>query len=415
MRTLWFLIEKETKQIWRNSIMVPLIILLPTLELLVFPFAATFEIKDIRLSIVDKDHSSTSRELTQKISSSGYFKIKNYASSYKEALSNIEKSRVDMIIEIPHNFGKDISQGKRATVQVSADAVDGTKGSIGSSYINAVLMDFAAQATAKVTTKAVVQSARQTTTQATGTTAPQSVQSIDKDAQRSQQTQDVYATVSQSTQTPPQITVTPQYRYNALLNYKTYMVPGLIVIMLTLVGCVLTALNIVSEREQGTLEQINVSPVKKTYYLLGKLIPFWIIGIAILLISLLIAYLVYGIEPVGSVWTIILLSSIYMIVFSGFGLLISVSSNNMQRSMFVAFFFLIIFFLIGGLFTPISSMPEWAQWIAAFNPAAYFIDAIRLIVLKGSTLHDVSRHLIILSGFAILFNGLTIVTYHKVR
>jgi ABC-2 type transport system permease protein len=193
------------------------------------------------------------------------------------------------------------------------------------------------------------------------------------------------------------------------------MVPGLIVIMLTLVGCVLTALNIVSEREQGTLEQINVSPVKKTYYLLGKLIPFWIIGIIILLISLLIAWLMYHIEPVGSVWLIILLSSVYMLVFSGLGLLISVSSNNMQRSMFIAFFFLIIFFLIGGLFTPISSMPEWAQWIAALNPAAYFIEAIRLIVLKGSTLHDVSRHLIMLGVFAVLFNGLTVITYRKVR
>ncbi|MDR2556545.1 MAG: ABC transporter permease [Bacteroidales bacterium] len=400
MRTLWFLFEKETKQILRNSIMVPLIILLPTLELLVFPFAATFEIKDVRVAIVDQDNSSTSRELTQKISSSGYFKIKNYASSYEEALDNIEKSRVDMIVEIPRNFGRDILQGRCATIQVSADAVDGTKGSIGSSYINAVLMDFAAQ---KAREKAMKSTALVASSQSA------MLQSLPESAMQS-------TSQSASPQpTPPQITVTPQYRYNALLNYKTYMVPGLIVIMLTLVGCVLTALNIVSERELGTLEQINVSPVKKAYYLLGKLIPFWIIGIAILLISLLIAWLVYGIEPIGSVWTIILLSSIYMLVFSGFGLLISVSSNNMQRSMFIAFFFLIIFFLIGGLFTPISSMPQWAQWIAAFNPAAYFIEAIRLIVLKGSTLHDLSRHLIILSGFAILFNGLTVITYHKVR
>ncbi|MDR0763790.1 MAG: ABC transporter permease [Bacteroidales bacterium] len=389
MRTLWFLFEKETKQIWRNSIMVPLIILLPTLELLVFPFAATFEIKDVRITVVDKDHSSVSRELTQKISSSGYFKIKNYASSYEEALDNVEESRVDMIIEIPQNFGKDISQGKRTTVQISADAVDGTKGSIGASYINAVLMDFAAQKTQ--------QAAMQAQTSNPQATTPQQAAEI------------------QSAQTPPQITVTPQYRYNALLDYNTYMVPGLIVIMLTLVGCILTALNIVSERQQGTLEQINVSPVKKTVYLLGKLIPFWIIGIVILLISLLIAWLVYGIKPVGSVWAIILLSSVYMLVFSGFGLLISVSSNNLQRSMFIAFFFLIIFFLIGGLFTPISSMPEWAQWIAAFNPAAHFIEAIRLIVLKGSTLRDLSYHLMILSVFAVLFNGLTVLTYHKVR
>jgi ABC-2 type transport system permease protein len=335
----------------------------------------------VRIAIVDQDHSSTSRELTQKIASSGYFKIKKHANSYNEALESIEKARVDMIVEIPYNFGKDISQGKHTSIQVSADAVDGTKGSIGSSYINAVLMDFAAQASVEA-------------------------------AQKAQQA----AAQSQIAQiTPPRITVTPQYRYNALLDYKTYMVPGLIVIMLTLVGCVLTALNIVSEREQGTLEQINVSPVKKTYYLLGKLIPFWIVGIAILLISLLIAWLVYSIEPVGSVWAIILVSSIYMLVFSGFGLLISVSSNNMQRSMFVAFFFLIIFFLIGGLFTPISSMPQWAQLIAALNPAAYFIEAIRLIVLKGSTLHDLSYHLIILSIFAVLFNGLTVATYHKVR
>ncbi len=359
--------------------MVPLIILLPTLELLVFPFAATFEIKNVSVAVVDADHSSTSRALVQKIASSGHFGVRNYASSYKEALDNIEKSRVDMILEIPPHFEKDIMADRKTTVQISANAVDGTKGSIGSSYLNAVLMDFATQTVAEKQFAANNQLSVQASVKI------------------------------------PQITITPQYRYNAMLDYKRYMVPGLIVIMLTLVGCVLTALNIVSERELGTLEQINVSPVKKTYYLLGKLIPFWIIGIIILLISLLIAWLLYKIEPVGSVGAIILLSSIYMLAFSGFGLLISVSSNNMQRSMFIAFFFLIIFFLIGGLFTPISSMPDWAQWIAALNPAAYFIEAIRLIVLKGSTLQDLSKHLIILSGFAIFFNGLTVATYHKVR
>jgi ABC-2 type transport system permease protein len=197
------------------------------------------------------------------------------------------------------------------------------------------------------------------------------------------------------------------------MSYKIFMVPGILVILVTMVGAFLSALNIVREKEIGTIEQLNVSPIQKWQFLLGKLIPFWLIGLFVLLLGLVVARLVFGIIPVGSLGLIFGYAAVYLLAFLGFGLLLSTTVDTQQQAMFLAFFFMMIFILLGGLYTNIDSMPDWAKVATKFNPAAYFIEVIRMIVLKGSTFSDIKNQFWVMCGFAVVFNALAVWNYRK--
>ncbi|MDR1402357.1 MAG: ABC transporter permease [Tannerellaceae bacterium] len=360
---LLYLLEKECKQIKRDRFLPKVIFIIPVLQLAILPFAANFEIRNINISIVDNDHSVYSQRLTEKIRSSGYFKLSDISLNYEDGLASIENDKSDILIEIPVNFEKDLGKEGEARVLIAANAINGTKGGLGSSYLSGIIQDFNSELGYGFS-------------QAAGGIAS-------------------------------------KYLYNPRLNYKNYMVPGIMVFLLTLIGGFLSALNIVSEKEKGTIEQINVTPLSKSLFLLSKLIPFWIIGFILLTIGIFIAWLLYGLIPVGSFGVIYLFAAIYLIAFTGFGLAISSISSNQQQAMFTAFFFIIIFALMSGLFTPISSMPEWAQWLTLFNPLRYFIDVMRMVYLKGSLLSDLSVHFFVICLFAIFFNVLAVIGYRK--
>jgi ABC-2 type transport system permease protein len=174
------------------------------------------------------------------------------------------------------------------------------------------------------------------------------------------------------------------------------------------------ALNIVKEKEIGTIEQINVTPIKKYHFILGKLIPFWVIGMLVFSLGLLVvARLVYGIVPVGSIFLLYSYLALYLVAMLGVGLLISTYSSTQQQAMSLAFFFMMIFMLMSGLFTSIDGMPEWAKWIARANPVTYFIEVMRMIILKGSGFRDIQMHFLVMLGFAVVFNGWAIINYRK--
>ncbi len=191
------------------------------------------------------------------------------------------------------------------------------------------------------------------------------------------------------------------------------MVPGILVVLLTMVGANLSALNIVKEKEIGTIEQINVTPIKKHHFILAKLIPFWVIGLVILSIGLLIAWLAYGIIPVGSLLVIYCFAALYLLAVLGLGLLISTFTHNQQQAMLISFFLMMVFILLGGLYTSIESMPGWARAITKVNPVAYFVEVIRMVVLKGSGFADIKNHMLIMLGFAAVLNGWAIYSYKK--
>jgi ABC-2 type transport system permease protein len=197
------------------------------------------------------------------------------------------------------------------------------------------------------------------------------------------------------------------------MNYRFFMVPGILVILVTMVGAFLSALNIVKEKEIGTIEQINVTPIRKWQFILGKLIPFWVLGLIILTIGLIISWAAYGIVPVGNILTIYTFAAVYLLAVLGLGLLVSTLANTQQQAMLLSFFMMMIFILLGGLYTSIDSMPQWAQTFTKFNPVAYFIEVMRMVVLKGSTLYDIRNHLGIVFLFGLVLNSFAVWNYRK--
>jgi ABC-2 type transport system permease protein len=372
MRTLRFLLEKEFRQIFRNPAILRVIFVVPILQLLLLPWAADYEVRNIKLAVIDHDHSSYTRQMISKITASGYFLLDQYTNSYKEALVEIEKDRADIILEIPAHFEKDLVRENEATILLSIDAINGVKAGLGASYLQTIIHDF---------------------------------------------NNEVRSKWIQLPRFNPEVNIDirPSNWYNPLMNYKFFMVPGILVMLVTIVGSFLTCLNIVKEKEMGTIEQINVTPIKKYHFILGKLIPFWFLGMLILSIGLFIAWLLYGIVPVGSLFTIYVFAAVYLLAVLGFGLLISSFASSQQQAMLITFFLFMVFILLGGLYTPIESMPVWAQWFTRFNPVTYFIEVMRLVVLKGSDLSDISRHIITVFGFAIALNTWAIVSYRKRR
>lgn len=371
MRTLRFLLEKEFRQIFRNKSILRMIIALPLVQLLVMPLAADFEIRSINVSIVDHDRSATSQKLIGKVLSSGYFQLNDYSPSFRKSFGQFQQDKSDLILEIPGNFEKDLVRADRAKLFLAVNAINGTKAIVGSSYLMQIIASF----NADVRTEWIHEKT--------------------KDA-------------------GVQIEVASLNWFNPNLNYPFFMVPGILVILVSMIGTYMCSLNIVKEKEVGTIEQINVTPIKKHYFILGKLIPFWIIGVFVYSLGLFgVARFVYGIVPVGNLLVMYGFLSVYLIALLGIGLLISTYSSTQQQAMSLAFFCMMIFILMSGLFTSVESMPDWAQWIARFNPVTYFIDVMRMVVLKGSNFNDIRYHFLAMVGFAILFNGWAILNYRK--
>ena len=343
---------------------------MPVIQLLILPWAADYEIKKIRLAVVDHDHSEYSRKLINKITSAGYFILTDYSSSYEQSLEKIEYDKADLVLQIPSHFEKELVKENEAKLFMAINAINGVKANLGGAYLRTIIQDY---------------------------------------------NREVRMEWIQLPKFSPevQIEVASSNWFNPLMNYKYFMVPGILVILLTMVGTNLTAINIVKEKEIGTIEQINVTPIKKYHFILGKLIPFWIMGLFVLTIGLTIARLAYGIIPAGSFLTIYVFAAVYLLAVLGLGLLISTYSVNQQQSMLLSFFLMMIFILLGGLYTSIDSMPEWAKWITRFNPVSYFIEVMRMVVLKGSSLADIKFHLFKVFGFAVVFISWAIFSYHK--
>ncbi len=370
MRTLIFLLRKEFLQIFRNKLILRLIFVMPVFQLIVLPLAANFEMKNILLCVVDHDNSEYSRKLINKITSSAYFKLVKDSKNYDDALKLIEKDEADLIITIPQNFEKDLIREHKTKVMISANAINGQTAGIAVSYSNSIIRDF---------------------------------------------NNDVRAEWIQQPRLNPQplIEVTSSNWFNPKMNYRYFIVPGVLALLVTLVGFILTSLNIVKEKEAGTIEQLNVSPIKKYQFILGKLIPFWILGMIVLSIGFLVSFIFYGIFPAGSLIVGFLFAGIYLIALLGFGLLTSTFAETQQQAMFIAYFFMMIFVLLGGLFSPVENMPDWARYLTYINPVSYLIDAMRLLILKGSGFWDLRMHFLIVFGFAVLFNTLAILNYKK--
>lgn len=367
---LLYLLEKEFKQFFRNSFLPKMVVILPLVAMLIFPLIANFEIKNINLSVVDKDKSTQSNRLIQQIQSSGYFRLVNVAETYQEALRAVEQNKADMLIEIPVHFEKGLTTHKGTGVLIATNAVNGVKGALGSSYLLTILNNFG-------------------TTSAAGWSDEAGIH-----AQAG-------------------LDVIPRYWFNPALRYLVFMIPALMIMVLAIVSGFLPALNIVGEKESGTIEQMNVTPVSRLQFILSKLIPYWLVGFVVLTISILVSRWTYGFRPVGNIWTIYLFASLFMLAFSGFGLVISNYAKTMQQSILMILFFLLTFIFLSGFYTPINNMPQWGQIMSHFSPFKYIIQAVRMVYLKGAGFGEMIPEFLALGGFVLFFNGWAVLSYRK--
>ncbi|MDP2453529.1 MULTISPECIES: ABC transporter permease [unclassified Kaistella] len=370
-RTLFILIKKEFLQIFRNKSILAIIFVMPVIQLVILPLAANYEIKDIKIAVVDHDKSTQSRELIRIITASGYFKIMDYGENYNDAYQEVEKDKIDLILEIPNNFEKDLVRENNEKVVIAINAINGTKAGLSASYLGQILQNYNQQIQLEMNPE---------------------LETVKKNSG---------------------LEIVPKFWFNETYNYRLSLVPGILAFLVTLIGGYLTALNIVEEKEIGTIEQINVSPIKKRDFILGKLIPFWILSMVAFTIGLLVTIFVYKIQMQGSYLLLYAFISVYLIAILGMGLLASVYSDTQQQSMFMVFFFMMIFILMSGLFTPTESMTDWAKYIAYLNPVTYGVDGVRLIMLKDSGFMDLLPHFGFIIGLAIVVISWSVLRYHK--
>lgn len=374
MRTTLYILQKEFLQIFRNKAMLPILFLMPVVQLLILSFAATYELKEVPYAVVDLDHSSASRELISKMNSTGYFVPVMAGTDINDAVGEMDKGTIKMILQIPKDFNRDLDLAMPVPVQILIDAVDGSSAGLIQSYSQSIIRDFNGERMTQV-----------------------QMQLGEPSAVKFQK-----------------IGIYSVNWYNPDLDYITFMVPGILVVLVSMIGLFLSGMNIVREKEIGTIEQLNVTPIHKSELLFGKLIPFWIIGMFDLLIGLALARYGFQIPFLGSLILILAVAGLYLVVVQAIGLMISTITQTQQQAMFIAWFLMVVFILMGGLFTPIESMPGWAQNMALMNPVAWFIQIMRMVLLKGAGWAEINWMVWNLLAMAIIFMMLAMNRYKKV-
>ena len=357
---LRYLIQKEFLQIRRNAFLPRLIVIFPIMMICVMPWVMNQEVKNIRVDVVDNDRSTLSRQLVHSIEASNYFIFNGQKPTYRAALKDIEAMDADVVLVIPLHYSRDLTQGRRPQVLIAANAVNGTKGSMGSAYLSQIV-------TAHVEPSVAAMQAKLSTL----------------------------------------------FLYNKHLNYKVFMIPALFAMVMMLMCGFLPTLNIVGEKEAGTIESINVTPVPKWAFILAKLIPYWLIALFVIVVNILLSWLIYGITCAGPLWLVFVLAMLLALFWNSFGLIISNYSDTMQQAVFVMWFFVVCMLLLSGLFTPVRSMPHLAYLTTYVNPMHYFVDGIRTVFVRGGDFHSIAHQLLALLVIASLMAVWAIKSYRK--
>jgi len=372
VRRILFLARAEVLHVVRDRATLAQCLIVPIVQLLVLSNAATFQIRDTPTYVVDLDRTGTSRGLVTRFAASGHFRVTGASPSLDLANEALLRGDVTMVLAIPADFESSLVRSGVAPVQLSVNAEKGSAAGIVQSYASAVVTAYAGELDAIRTVRSPREPARRAT-----------------------------------------IDVRTRSWYNPTLNYRDYMVPGILVALVTLIGTLLTAQNIAREKELGTLEQLNVTPITRGQFIAAKLLPFWVLGLIDLAIGLLVGVVVFSIPIRGSLLLLFGAATIYLVVALAIGLWISALVETQQQAMFVTFFVMNIYLLMSGLFTPIDSMAPWVQVVSQANPVRHFVTISRAVLVKGAGLADIARPLLILVGFAVVTLTLAVRQYSK--
>lgn len=372
MITLIEFIKKEFLQLKRDKRMLPLIFLAPILQLIIIGYAITFDVKNIPFVVCDLDRSEESRNFIESFKSSGYFTLTATVFNHKEIDFYFDKSLATIAIVIPKDFSSKINKGEKSDIQILVDGSDAYSANVSLSYITGLTFNF----NKKILIKYFDQRGR-----------PITFVKID-----------------------PEIRVW----YNPELKSSNYFVPGIIGLLLTIMTLILTSMAIVKEKEYGTHEQLIVTPIRKFELIIGKLIPFTIIGFIEVLLVIAAAFIFFDIELKGSL--LLLLISCIPFLFStlGLGMLVSTISRTQQQAMMLAVFLIMLPFLyLSGFTFPVENMPPIIQFASNFIPLKYFLIIIRSIFLKGSGIAELWDEMLIMLAIGLVVFTLSVLVFRK--
>ena len=392
MSVLRTLIIKELRQFRRNPFLPKLVVGFPLAIVLILPWIANMDVKGVSVGIVDADRSDVSRRITSHVEASEYLRLHDLYADYPSALADLEDGHIDAILEIPNGFGHSLHATPKR-LSIWANGVNAMKGSLGSQYLMQTVMK--ALPTGSAPTQPSFENSEIVNSPLTSLKLLRSAEPASSLCSRS------IATLS-----------IVNY-YNPTMDYKHFMIPALMIMLMVMVGGFLPALNLVSEKELGTIEQINVTPVSRLTFTLSKLIPFWVICLLELALCMTLALLVYGLPVAGSVGAIFLAALLFIIVMSSIGVIIANLSDTMQQTMFLMLFIVLSFILLSGLMTPVESMPLWAQHFTRLLPPTYMVEIMRAVYLRGTTVAELSGSYLALAAFALTFATLASFTYRK--
>lgn len=375
MRRILFLARAEVLHIVRDRTTMVQILLVPVVQLLLLTNAATFVIRNTPMAVVDHDRTSTSRALINRFAASGHFEVER-ALSVQTLDEGLLDGSITLAMVIPRGFEKDLVRERRASVQLVLNAEKGSAAGIVQSYATRIFASFAASAGAELLP---------------------SMRTVQPSPHRGS----------------ARLEVRTRGWYNTTRNYKHYMVPGVIVALVTLIGTLLAAQNIAREKELGTLDQLNVTPITRGQFIVAKLLPLWILGLVNLTIGLVVGKLVFDIPMRGSLLLLFAAAAVYLVVALAVGLLVSTMVETQQQAMFVTFFIMSGYLLLSGLFTPIDSMAPWVRTFSLVNPVRHFVQIARAILVKGAGPAEIAAPMAWLAGFACIFLSLAVVRYRK--
>jgi ABC-2 type transport system permease protein len=364
------LLQKEFKQIFRQREMVVIIFFMPVVQLLILGYAINLDVKRIELAVFDQDRTELSRAVVGKFGASGYFDL--VATGSQQAPALLDVGEADIVVKIPRNFARDIGAHDNTEIQILADAENSNIASIAAGYTQGLLRQFwTGEALRKVKLQPHLRQALHL------------------------------------------VSLRPQAYYNPELVSVFYMVPGIVVVLLTVITTLLTALGIVREKEMGTLEQLMVTPIGKFHFIVGKTLPFVIIAFVEMSVALLVGTVWFGIPFRGSLVLLAVSAPLFLLTTLGVGLFISTISGTQQQALFFAWFFMVFGMLMSGFFTPIENMPPGFQLLTYLNPLRYFMTIIRAVFLKGSGAQDLAGEIFALMVFGFVIFSLALGRFRK--
>jgi ABC-2 type transport system permease protein len=369
------IVKKEFIQIRKDKRMLGMSLIAPLIQLFLLGYAANIDIKNIPLAVCDMDNSKVSRQYIESVTNSGYFEKVVNVERMKDMDANIDDGKASIGIIIPKDFGKNIIAGKKAEIEGIIDGSDSNTATIGMNYLSMITTQY-------------------------------SQQFVIKKLERLK---------SKNININPQ-KIAPEIRiwYNPELKSKNFMVPGVLGMLLMVVTLILTSLAIVKEKEIGTLEQLIVTPLKSYELILGKLIPFSIIGIVDIILVLFVASLWFEIPIKGSAFLLFGFSVLFLLSTLGLGLFVSTVAGNQQQAMMISMFFIMLpMMYLSGFIFPIENMPKVIQAVTYIMPLRYYFNIVRGIFLKGVGFAELWRDALMLFiiGTGILL--LSIKRFHK--